>query len=214
MTERALAGHSLPNVVERSSMRAGRTAPDGEASRAGAGADLDFVAVYDEHAAFVHRGVRRQGVDEGAVDDVVQEVFLVVHKRLHEFRQASSMRTWIYGILLRVVRNHRRTAVRANLHGVIDATAPSETTRVADCVTRRPDAAAEKADAWRVLMRVLEGLGEDKREIFVLAELEQIPVPEIAEILGIKLNTAYSRLRLARAAFETAVANMNTGESA
>ena len=75
----------------------------------------------------------------------------------------------------------------------------------ADPPARRPDAVAETADAYRLLLKVLDTLDDDKREIFVLAELEQLPIPRVAELLGLKLNTAYSRLRLARAAFETAL---------
>jgi RNA polymerase sigma-70 factor (ECF subfamily) len=104
------------------------------------------------------------------------------------------------------VRLHRRTAVRAGLHGIIDAGAGAESEHIADMKNAGPDVVAETKDAWRTLMRLLDELDGDKREIFVLAELEELPVPEIAELLGLKLNTAYSRLRLARGAFEAALA--------
>ena len=163
-----------------------------------------FAHFYDSHVNFVHRGARRLGIDESAVEDVVQDVFLVVHRRLPEFRNASSIRTWLYGILLRVARLHRRTVVRSNLHGAIDRNSSIDPEDVTDVVTRRPDAAAETMDAYRTLLRILDHLDDDKREMFVLAELEQLPIIEIAELLGLKPNTAYSRLRLARAAFESA----------
>lgn len=182
-------------------------APDNRAVDASA-----FPALYDEHVDFVHRSVRRLGVHPSAVEDAVQEVFLVAYRRLGEFRNASSFRTWLYGIVLNVVRLHRRTTVRAGLHGVIDRAAGAEAEHVAEAGSRRPDAAAETADAWRMLQRVLDELDDDKREVFVLATLEQLSVPEIADILGLKLNTAYSRLRLARAAFDDAVARLNEEE--
>jgi RNA polymerase sigma-70 factor (ECF subfamily) len=189
-------------------MRAANVAPAGRQSGDAPWTSLDFSALYDENVAFVHRAVRRLGIDDAAIEDVIQEIFLVVHRRLPEFRGASSLRTWIYGIAVRVVRLHRRTAVRARLHGVLDATAPSEAEHVADSCARRPDKAAETADAWRLLLRILASLSDDQREVFVLAELEELPVPELAEVLGIKLNTAYSRVRLARAAFEKALAHL------
>src|SRR5580765_6751726 len=73
---------------------------------------LTFAEVYEAHFAFVWRSVRRLGVDDAAVDDVVQETFVIVHRRLQEFEARSSLKTWLFGILLRVVRDHRRTLRR------------------------------------------------------------------------------------------------------
>src|SRR4051812_11374577 len=66
-----------------------------------------FDQVYQRYVDFVWRSVRRLGVDDGAVDDVVQQVFMVVYRRLPEFSHASTIRTWIFGIMLRVLREHR-----------------------------------------------------------------------------------------------------------
>jgi RNA polymerase sigma-70 factor (ECF subfamily) len=166
-----------------------------------------FASFYDDNVDFVHRGARRLGIEHDAVEDVVQEVFLVAHRRRSDFRGDASVKTWLYGILINVSRLHRRTAVRSALHGVIDRAAPEgDTARVADARGRRPDALAEAAEAYRILLQVLDQLDDDKREVFVLAELEQLTIPEIADIVGIKVNTAYSRLRLARAAFQDLLA--------
>lgn len=182
-----------------------------------AGADVrapmdaaEFAVLYDDNVAFIHRAVRRLGIHEPALEDVVQEVFLTAFRRYPTFRRQSSLRTWLYGIAIHVVRLHRRTTVRAGLHGIIDASAGDESERVADASTARPDVVAETRDAWRTLMRLLDELDDDKREIFVLAELEELPVPEIADLLGLKLNTAYSRLRLARGAFEAALGRLRS----
>jgi RNA polymerase sigma-70 factor (ECF subfamily) len=164
-----------------------------------------FERLYDDHAAFVARAVRRLGVTDPQIEDVVQEVFLVAFRRLGEFEWRSPITTWLYGIALRVVRLQRRTSHRADLHGAIDRSAAEQTEKAAGAAAARPDIAAETADAYRVLLQLLRQLDEDKREIFVLVELEQLPVPEVAELLGLKLNTAYSRLRLAREAFEKAL---------
>src|SRR5882757_7876674 len=78
-----------------------------------------FERLYDDHAAFVARAVRRLGVNDAQIEDVVQEVFLVAFRRLGEFEGRSPMTTWLYGIALRVARLHRRTSQRADLHGAI-----------------------------------------------------------------------------------------------
>ncbi len=213
MTDRAVPGHSrerAPNACahrmfggfelnDRGTDEARASAP---AIRASERAEESFEQIYENNVGFVHRSVRRLGIPDSAVEDVVQEVFLVAFRRLAEFRGESSLSTWIYGIAVRVVRLHRRTTTRADLHGVIARSGPNEMERIADARGRLPDASAEVADAYRMLLRLLDQLDDEKREIFVLAELEQLPVPEIASILGLKLNTAYSRLRLARAAFQ------------
>jgi RNA polymerase sigma-70 factor, ECF subfamily len=163
-----------------------------------------FAALYDAHAKFVWRAVLRLGAAPAAVEDLVQEVFLVVHRRIGEFRGHSSARTWLYGIAIRVVRNHRRTLMRQRLTptardasvDLAELPAPSE---------RTPELMLAKARATELLQRLLDELEEEPREIFVLVELEELTMPEIVEILGLNLNTAYSRLRAARRAFELLV---------
>ena len=217
MTGFVRSGHSSRTLIFASGLTAldlpGAPAPraegagyaDSASSRGLAAVDAKlFERLYDAHVAFVARSVRRLGVAEALLEDVVQEVFLVAFRRLPDFQGQSSMSTWLYGIALRVVRLHRRTNQRANLHGAIDrAATPPE--NAADRPAGRPDAAAETADAYRLLLKLLDQLDDDKREIFVLVELEQMRMPDVAELLGLKLNTAYSRLRLARAAFEAAL---------
>lgn len=157
---------------------------------------VTFEAVYDEYFDFVWRSVRRLGVYDSAADDIVQEVFLVVYRRLADFEGRSSMKTWLFGITMRVVRTHRRGLVRKSTEPL-----PPE---VVD-EGRTPEADAQRREALRTLDRLLQELDEDKRVVFVLAELEQMSAPEIAEAVGVKLNTVYSRLRAARGAFDAAV---------
>src|SRR5687767_2802019 len=71
-----------------------------------------FDQVYDEHVDFVWRSARRLGVPGTFADDVVQQTFLVVHRRLHDFEHRSSVKTWLFSILLRVVQDHRRSMRR------------------------------------------------------------------------------------------------------
>ena len=159
-----------------------------------------FAAVYEAHFAFVWRSVRRLGVDDSAVDDVVQEIFVIVHRRLADFEARSSIKTWLFGIVLRVVRDHRRTLRRKSPPRATDAD------NVAADAEHNPLERAAKAEAARVLHAILDELDDEKREVFVLAELEQMTAPEIADALGVPLNTVYSRLRSARQDFEAAVA--------
>jgi len=73
---------------------------------------LAFADVYDEFFAFVYRNARRLGVPETAIDDVTQDVFLVIHRRLHEYDGRATLRSWVYGVLLNTVRGYRRTVRR------------------------------------------------------------------------------------------------------
>jgi RNA polymerase sigma-70 factor (ECF subfamily) len=166
---------------------------------------LDFAAIYDSHAPFVWRAITRLGVADSAVEDVVQEVFLVVHRRLAEFEGRSSLRTWVFGIAIHVARRHRRTLVRRRLAGSSQE-ANVELSTLADDPRRAPDALLERTEAVELLMALLEELDDDLREVFVLAEIEEVPVPEIAEILNANTNTVYSRLRAARGSFDQALA--------
>lgn len=133
------------------------------------------------------------------MDDVVQEVFIIVHSRLHTLQQPESLRSWLYGIVRRTVSGHRRSN-RAKLTRESTAAAeepPHEPT---------PLELTERAGELKLLTKLLSGLDEAKREVFLLVELDELTVPEAAEALGIPLNTAYSRLRAARLAFEAALA--------
>jgi RNA polymerase sigma-70 factor, ECF subfamily len=186
------ASTHLPNVMDSSTL----LEPITIGSRAAAPEALAFDGVYRAHFAFVWRSARRLGVRDAALDDVVQEVFVVVHRRLASFEGRSSLRTWLFGITARVVRDHRRAAKRKETPGGIDP----------DTLPAAPSGGAENAEAVQVLHALLDELEDERREVFVMAELEQASVPEIAEALGLNLNTTYSRLRAARQDFEQALA--------
>jgi RNA polymerase sigma-70 factor (ECF subfamily) len=164
----------------------------------------DFEALYREHFRFVWRIVRRLGIDGGQVDDVVQDVFVVVHRRLGDFEGRSSAKTWLYGIVRRVVADHRRTLRRKPGHEVADIPAESDP----DAMTsgnQSPQASVEQSERVRLLHRLLGQLDDDKRDVFVLSELEGLTMVEIAEALDVNPNTIASRLRAARREFEAAL---------
>ena len=160
-----------------------------------------FEAIYDEHFDFVWRNARRLGVSEASLDDVVQEVFLVLHRRLGGFEGRSSMKTFLFGILARVASDHRRSLRRKSPHARGEAIDPDS---VADEASS-PHERALRSEGVALLHRLLDELDDDKRAIFVCIELEQMTVPEAAESLGLNLNTAYGRLRAARATFNESV---------
>lgn len=167
----------------------------------------DFSEVYRENFAFVWRAVKRLGVSEAHQDDVVQEVFVIVHRRLGTFEGRSSLRTWLYGIAIRVVRDHRKHRARRDEPTGIDFDALAATEH-AGCPMRE----LERTHAARIVQAILEAMDDDKREVFVLCELEQLTVPEVSEVLGVNVNTAYARLRAAKQFFDAAVARFRAGE--
>lgn len=161
---------------------------------------LSFDAIYQQYFAFVWSSAKRLGISHEALDDVVQEVFIVIHGRLHTLERPESLKSWIYGIVRRIVSAHHR-AHRTKLASGARFASESETH------AERPPTPlelTEKVSALEVLSRLLAELDEPKRELFSLVELDEMSVPEAAEALEIPLNTAYSRLRAARIAFEEA----------
>jgi RNA polymerase sigma-70 factor (ECF subfamily) len=163
-----------------------------------------FARLYEEHFSFVWRSARRLGAPEAIVDDVVQEVFVIVHRRLSAFEGHSSMRTWLFGIILNVVRAHRRSLRTKHPH-MLSAAPTVDVERLVDGAAG-PQEAAMREEATHLVDRLLDELDDTKRAVFVLAELEQMSAPEIALALGTPLNTVYSRLRLARQEFTAAAA--------
>lgn len=158
-----------------------------------------FDEVYAAHFAFVWRVLRTFGVPDAALEDAAQDVFVVVHRRLPEFEGRSAITTWLFAIARRVAGTHRRKAGTAGHHVQLESLG-DEPASATDTF-----AALSRAQAAATVMAILDTMDEGKRIVFALVELEQLSVPEVARMLDINLNTAYSRLRLARTAFELAV---------
>lgn len=177
-----------------------RSAPDG--GTAAVRAAPTFQTVYAEYFRFVWRCARRLGVPLEALDDVVQEVFIAIHRRLHTLQQQDSLRSWVYAVVRKTAGTyHRSRKTRTALFSwdpVLDDTPGS--------LQPSPLDQALISDDVALLSRLLTQLDPPKREVLMLAELEEMAVPEIAAALGIPLNTAYSRLRVARQEFQEALA--------
>jgi RNA polymerase sigma-70 factor (ECF subfamily) len=151
----------------------------------------DLTELYEQHFDFVWRSLRRLGVRPPYIEDAAQDVFIVVQRRLPSFEQRSSTKTWLFGIALRVARDYRRYALKqAEASAVLDealvGTEPD------------PQEAALTTEAARMLQSLLDQLDEERRAVFLLAEMEGFTAVEIAESLDVGVNTVYSRLRLAR----------------
>ena len=161
---------------------------------------LDLRQAYADHFQSVWRSLQRLGVPRLAMDDAVQDVFLVVHRRRSEFAARSSLRTWILGIALRVAKDYRRAARRYQARVQRYANEVALTAEMSN-----PGEAAERREANRVLHSILDELNDDERAVFVLVELEQCAVREAAVACGVSLPTCQRRLRRARIAFEAAL---------
>lgn len=146
--------------------------------------------IIDEHGVQVWRTLHHCGVPEADLQDVCQEVFLVIDRKIGEFEGRSSLRTWVYQICLRVASDHRKRARFRHERIVAD---PPE---LVVLPTQSQD--IDDARTLERLFAILDRLDPHKREVFVLYEMEEQSMTEIAEAVGCPLRTAYSRLEAAR----------------
>ncbi len=171
------------------------------ADRAPASPQMDsWQTVYAAYFRLVWRSLRRLGVAEAAIDDAVQDVFLVVFRRWHEVAGGCSVKNWVYGIVLRVAHDYRRSARRhaARIRRIGEE---GWLTRTPD----DPESELERREATELLHALLDKLSEQERAILVLVDLEQVPVRETPELMGLSLATCQRRLYRARKAFNRAV---------
>jgi RNA polymerase sigma-70 factor (ECF subfamily) len=172
--------------------------------------DLDFEKVYEDTVEYIWNTVCRMGVRKPDVDDVVQEIFVVVFRKLPEFEGRAQLKTWIFEIMVHVVQHHFRTHARKP-----GDRAGEQGTEIESLVAhqdRGPAGELERVEALRVLDQLLLELDDAKRMVFVLAEIEQMTLPEIAQVLEANVNTVWTRLRAARRDFERALSRFHTRE--
>jgi RNA polymerase sigma-70 factor, ECF subfamily len=169
-----------------------RTSEDGDAR---------LEQLYVEYADLVWRALARHGVPQASIDDALQDVFLVAHQKLGDYREEGKRGAWLVAISRRVAADRRRAAMRRAARE--DAAASRAPTAV------DPEQELLRRDAAAFMEPFLASLEPDRREVFVLADIEGMSAPEIAKALGIKLNTVYSRLRRARLAFQSAIERRN-----
>jgi RNA polymerase sigma-70 factor, ECF subfamily len=184
------------NVALRVDVNPGEAAGDNQPSPAAPDAPLTWRRLYDQHLPLVYRIVRRMGVPEGDCADVCQEVFLRAYRGLAGFRGEAQVGTWLCRITFNEVARHGRSAtLRRGLGALLGRqSAPPPAAQPDDLLVRNQGA--------RELERVLAGMRPKQRQVFVLFELEELSLAQIAEVLGCSLETVRSRLRHARADFE------------
>lgn len=166
---------------------------------AGTAAEARLRGLFAEHFDFVWRSARRLGADVGAADDLAQEAFLVAARRLNDIEPGKE-KAFLFGTVLRLIADARRKAARRRevpAEQALDDTAAHDV---------GPDARLDQARARAMLDRVIASLPEDTRPIFVLYEIEQMTMAEIAACLELPPGTVASRLRRAREAFAAEVA--------
>lgn len=157
---------------------------------------LDVTAIHAAHAGFVWLLLQRFGVRERDLEDALQEVFVVVHQRLHTWDPSCRITSWLYGIAQRVAIAWRRKAHVRREHAVEVVPEPPQGD------ARTPEHEASDAEARARLEAILDELDPDKRAVFVMFEIDGLSCDEIADLLGTPVGTVYSRLHSARKAFE------------
>ncbi len=150
--------------------------------------------LFQVHAEDVWRFLKYLGVHADDLADACQEVFLVAHRKLPEFRGDATERTWLFGIALRVAKTWRRRKLMVPLGDDERSVGPSQ------------EYERERRDTHELLCWALDSISEAQREVFVLHEIEELAMPEVAKRVECGLFTAYSRLRLARRGLKRALA--------
>jgi RNA polymerase sigma-70 factor (ECF subfamily) len=160
--------------------------------------DLTFDPIYEAHFDFVWRSLRLLGVDEHALEDATQDTFSVVSRQLAGFEGRSALKTWLFAILQRVAANYRRQRRRKQ----------APLTPLGDAPSREatPQAHAEAAEAARAIESFCAALPPERRALFVLAVIEDLPATEIATTLGMPITKVYSRVHALREGLKRALA--------
>lgn len=155
-------------------------------------------AIYREHHGFVWSTLLRLGVPRSQVDDACQDVFLVVFRRLETFEGRSQLTTWLFSIARRVAFRHRRSLSRRSRKTRALGSEPQHVRTLEETVEQR--------DAATRVLAALDALDPDKRTVLVLHVFEGKSGPQIAEMLGLPLDTAYSRIKSGRRMLRTRLA--------
>jgi RNA polymerase sigma-70 factor (ECF subfamily) len=161
---------------------------------------LDFDSLYQSHVTATWRVLQRLGVPERHLEDATQDTFIIAHRQLASFRGASSVKTWLHGIAVRVAKDYRRRESRKGTWEELSAALSDG--------GRSPHDAVEGQQALDLALKVLDGLDETQRTVFVLVEFEGLTAPEVAEVTETNVNTVSTRLRAARQRFNALLESM------
>jgi RNA polymerase sigma-70 factor (ECF subfamily) len=159
----------------------------------------EFRTIFDREFTYVWSTLHRLGVAQSDLKDQVQEVFLTVHRILAEYDRARPIRPWLFGIALRIVARYRS---KRPAYDLVETDEPASSAPL-------PDETVQAHQERALVTRALSAIAWSRRPVFVMAEIDEVPVTEIASVLDIPLNTAYSRLRLAREEFAAAIERLH-----
>lgn len=154
--------------------------------------------VYQRELDYLLGSLRRLGVPYRDIEDVVHEVFLVMHQRWQDYDRLRPLRPWLFGIAFRVASTHRRKHTREVMGDSFDV----------EDSGARPDEALAAGETRRLLLRALARIPLERRAVLVMHDVDEIGMREIAGQLGIPLFTAYSRLRKARKELDAALTRL------
>ena len=168
----------------------------------------EVAAVIRQQAGFVFRVLRHLGVPDDQLQDAAQEVFLVILRRLHSFEGRSELTTWIYGICRNMALRSRHAARAARARELVTGEPPE------GAAAETQTSSVQRRQALARLYAALQELQEPTRMVFVLFEIQRLPMAEVAAVMGCTRSTAYSRLYAARAHVEDALARAGILEPA
>jgi RNA polymerase sigma-70 factor (ECF subfamily) len=163
-----------------------------------------FRELFEAEFGYVARTLRYLGVRGSEIEDVTHDVFLHVYRHLAEFDPTRPVKPWLFGFAYRIARDFRALA----RHHRESAWEPQELRDSAPLA----DELLVQSQALVQALKALDSLEPEERAVFIAHELDELPMPDVAEALAIPLNTAYSRLRRARSKFEAAARRMATQE--
>lgn len=164
---------------------------------------VEFRSVFEAEFGYVLRTLRFLGIRNTDAEDVAHDVFLHVYRHFADYDSSRPLRPWLFAFIYRTARDFR--VLMRNRQPVVEL--PES---IADPAPL-PDALFYRSELQQLALEALEGLDEDERAVFVAHDLDNLAAPEIAAALSIPLNTAYSRLRRARAKFEAAARRLSAG---
>lgn len=165
-----------------------------------------FQSVYEAELDYVWNSLRRLGIAPAHLEDLTHDVFTTAWKKLADYDASRPIRPWLFGIAMRLASDFRQRAWQHREVGGEEIDASDD--------APLPDAHVERRQARAMVLEALDALPLERRAIFVMHELDGIGIPDVAVALNVPLNTAYSRLRLARRDFAEAVAELKAQDGA
>ncbi len=163
----------------------------------------EFRALFESELTYVWNTLRRLGVPRRDLEDLTHDVFLGVHRRLADYDATRPLRPWLFGFAFRVASDYRRRARHRveRLEGNVEASDPR----------RGADEQMVEHQERALVTAALAAIDIDRAAVVVLHDIDGLSVPEIVDVLGVPLNTLYSRLRIGRKEFADAVRRLRRG---